>query len=172
MSNNQAENEACLVGIRMEKELGASVITIRSDSQIMVSQIKGDYMAKEPILQKYLAKVKESLHGLSGFEIQHIPHEQKHRADILSKLASTKNVGNARSVIEETLQNPCIVLQAGASDWRTPIQQYISQGLLPTDPDESRKVIKREAQFFLVQGHLYRRGTSVPLLKCIGLTKV
>jgi ribonuclease HI len=60
-SNNQAEYEACLARIRMAKELGASVITIRSDSQLMVSQIKGDYMANEPILQKYLAKVKESL---------------------------------------------------------------------------------------------------------------
>jgi ribonuclease HI len=60
-SNNQAEYEACFTGIRMAKELGASTITIRSYSQLMVTKIKGDYMAKEPILQKYLAKVKESL---------------------------------------------------------------------------------------------------------------
>lgn len=46
--NNQAEYEACLVGIRVANELGASAITICSDSQF--SQIKGDYQAKEPIL--------------------------------------------------------------------------------------------------------------------------
>jgi hypothetical protein len=134
----------------MAKELGASTITIRSDSQLMVSQIKGDNMAKEPILQKYLAKVKESLHGLSSFEIQHISREQNHRADILSKLASTKNLSNARSVIEETLPNPYVVLQAETSDWRTPIQQYISQGHLPTDPEKSWNIVKRAAQFCLV----------------------
>ena len=117
----------------MAKEFGASTITIRSDSQLMVSQIKGDYMAKEPILQKYLAKVKESLQGLSSFQIQHIPREQNHWADLLSKLASTKNVSIARSVIDETLPNPCVILQAETSDWRIPIQQYISQGYLPTD---------------------------------------
>jgi ribonuclease HI len=171
-SNNQAEYEACLAGIRMVKELGASVVTIRSDSQLILSQKKGDYMAKEPILQKYLAKVNESIQGLSGFEIQPIPREQNHQADILSKLASTKNVGNSRSVVEETLQNTCVVLQAEVSDWRTQIQQYISQGQLPMDLDECRKIVKRAAQFRLVHGHLYRRGTSVPLLKCIGPSEV
>jgi ribonuclease HI len=90
----------------MAKELGASVITIRSDSQLMVSQIKGDYMAKEPILQKYLAKVKESLQGLSGFEIQHIPREQNHRADILSKLASTKNVSYRGNLAKSVYRSP------------------------------------------------------------------
>jgi ribonuclease HI len=62
----------------MAKKLGATAITIHSDSQLMVSQIWGDYSTKEPILQKYLAKVKESLQGLSGFEIQFIPREQNH----------------------------------------------------------------------------------------------
>jgi ribonuclease HI len=68
-SNNQAEYEACLAGIRVAKELGATAITLCSDSQLVVSQIKGEYQAREPLLQRYLAKVKESLLGLSKFEI-------------------------------------------------------------------------------------------------------
>jgi ribonuclease HI len=60
-SNNQAEYNACLAGIRMANELGATMVIIHSDSQLMVSQVRGEYMAKEPMLQKYLAKVKESL---------------------------------------------------------------------------------------------------------------
>ena len=55
-SNNQAEYEACLAGIRMEKELGANVVTFCSDSTLVVSQFKGEYQAKEPIMQKYLAR--------------------------------------------------------------------------------------------------------------------
>lgn len=68
-SNKQAEYEACLTGIRMAKELGATTLVNRSDSQLMVSQIRGDYSAKELILHKYLAKIKESLEGIFGFEI-------------------------------------------------------------------------------------------------------
>jgi ribonuclease HI len=67
MSNNQEENEAFLVGIKIAKELRATMLVIRSDSQLMVSQIRGDYSAKEPILQRYLAKVKEILEGIYGF---------------------------------------------------------------------------------------------------------
>ena len=68
-SNNQAEYEACLAGIRMAKELGANAVTICSDSRLVVSQIKGEYQAKEPLMQKYLAKVRDALVGLSKFEI-------------------------------------------------------------------------------------------------------
>jgi ribonuclease HI len=39
-STNQAEDEVCLAGIRMAKELGATVVTICSDSRLIVSQIK------------------------------------------------------------------------------------------------------------------------------------
>jgi len=68
-SNNQAEYEACLAGIRMANEMSATTIIICSDSQLVVFQIKGDYQAKELVLQKYLSKVKEILIGLSKFEI-------------------------------------------------------------------------------------------------------
>ena len=49
--NNQAKYEACLAGLRMAKELGVTAVTICSDSQLVVSQIKGDYQAKEPVLE-------------------------------------------------------------------------------------------------------------------------
>jgi hypothetical protein len=42
-SNNQAKYEACLAGIRAAKELGATAVTLCSDSQLVVSQIKGKY---------------------------------------------------------------------------------------------------------------------------------
>jgi len=58
-SNNQAEYEACLAGLIIARELGAQLVKICSDSQLMVSQVRGEYQAKEPILQQYLQKVKE-----------------------------------------------------------------------------------------------------------------
>jgi ribonuclease HI len=75
-SNNQVEYEACLAAIRAAEELGATAITLCSDFQLVVSQIKGEYQAREPLLQRYLTKVKESLLGLSKFEIKHIPKEE------------------------------------------------------------------------------------------------
>jgi ribonuclease HI len=63
----------------MAKELGANVVTICSDSRLVVSQIKGQYQAKL-IMKKYLAKVRDALVGLSKFEIRHIPREENTRA--------------------------------------------------------------------------------------------
>ena len=49
-SNNQVEYETCIVGIRVVKEMGASAITVCSYSKLIVSQIKGEYQAKEPMM--------------------------------------------------------------------------------------------------------------------------
>jgi len=45
-SNNQAKYETCLVGLATAQELGAQHVVICSDSQLMVSQVKGEYQAK------------------------------------------------------------------------------------------------------------------------------
>jgi ribonuclease HI len=72
----------------------------------VVSQIRGDYQAKEPLIQKYLALVKESMIGLSKFEIKHVPRAENSRADLLSELASTKSASPLHSVLEEVVPTP------------------------------------------------------------------
>jgi ribonuclease HI len=136
-SKNQAEYEACLVGIRAAKQLGATAITLCSDSQLVVSQIKGEYHAKEPLLQRYLAKVKEGLFGLSKFEIEHIHRKENSRAYFLSKLASTKSSSTLKSVIEEVISPPCAILQVKVDDWKTPLKDYITKGILLEDQQEA-----------------------------------
>jgi ribonuclease HI len=102
-SNNQEEYESCLAGIRVAKELGAIAVTFCSDPQLVVSQIKGDYQAKEPLMQVYLALVRESLVRFSKFEIKHVPRSENSRANLLSKLASTKSASTLHSVVEEVI---------------------------------------------------------------------
>src|ERR1044072_3056588 len=46
-TNNQAEYEACLTGLRTAYHLGAREVTICSDSQLVISQVKGEFQAKE-----------------------------------------------------------------------------------------------------------------------------
>jgi ribonuclease HI len=122
-SNNQTEYEACMAGIRATKELRATAITLCSDSQLVVSQIKWEYQAREPLLQMYLAKFKETLLGLSRFEIKHIPREENSRADLLSNLASTKSSLTIKLVIEEVVPSPRAIIQVEAYDWRIPLKE-------------------------------------------------
>ena len=74
-TNNQAEYEALLAGLRLAKEVGARSLSIWSDSQLVIAQLKGEYEIKEPLLIKY-AHIARKL--LDGFEcdLQGIPREE------------------------------------------------------------------------------------------------
>ena len=65
----------------------------------MTSQINGTYQAKDILLQKYLAKAKDLMKTLDAPEVCHVLREENIRANILSKLASTKPGGNNQSLI-------------------------------------------------------------------------
>jgi hypothetical protein len=57
-TNNEAKYEALLTGLRIAKELGATMLRIQSDSQLVVGQVNGEYEAKEDRMAKYLKLVK------------------------------------------------------------------------------------------------------------------
>jgi len=52
-TNNQAEYEAILVRMNLAYDMGAREVTCKSDSQLVVSQIKEEFEVKEPLLHKY-----------------------------------------------------------------------------------------------------------------------
>ncbi|KAM2908832.1 hypothetical protein COP2_048302 [Malus domestica] len=60
-SNNEAEYEALLAGLRMAKDLAVKKLAIHSDSQLITSQATGEYTAKHPRMAQYLEKVCQQL---------------------------------------------------------------------------------------------------------------
>ena len=54
ITNNEAEYEAILTGLRIAWALKAKNILLSSDSQLVIGQVKGDFKAKETRMQKYL----------------------------------------------------------------------------------------------------------------------
>jgi ribonuclease HI len=65
-SNNQAEYEALIAGMTLALEMGAENLRAKSDSQLVTSQITGEYQTKDTQLAKYLTKV-QSLAGPSSY---------------------------------------------------------------------------------------------------------
>ena len=49
----------------------------------------------------------------------------------------------------------------------TPILSFLQDGHLPQDPGEARKIRKRAARFTILNNILYKRGFSMPYLKCV-----
>lgn len=54
VTNNEAEYEAILMGLRVVKALGAKSTLLKSDSKLVIGQINRDFKAKERRMQKYL----------------------------------------------------------------------------------------------------------------------
>ena len=46
-TNNEAEYEGILMGLRLGKALGVKNLLIQSDSKLVVKQIQGEYEAKK-----------------------------------------------------------------------------------------------------------------------------
>ncbi|MCI13920.1 gag-pol polyprotein [Trifolium medium] len=108
-SNNQTEYEAFLAGLRLAEDVGVKEIKIYTDSQFVASQVLGEYQAKNDNLSEYLALVKEKITKFDSAEVHHVPRGHNTRADILSKLVSTKKKGGNKSVIQEVL-SPCTTI--------------------------------------------------------------
>ncbi|MCI27203.1 protein NYNRIN-like, partial [Trifolium medium] len=145
-------------------------------SQLVASQVSGDYQTKDERLTEYLTLIKEKLARFKEFEVKHVPREHNSRADILSKLASTrKRKGGNQSLIQETLSKPSIekapeaflICDINNGSWMTPVYQYLNTGILPDDKKEAAKVKRRACAYVILDGKLYRRGFSTPMLKCV-----
>ena len=107
-NNNQAEYEALLAGMRLAVHMGVKSLMVWSDSQLVTEQVAGNFQAKDPHLTKYMAQVRVMTKEFADFELVYVPKDQNARADLLSKLASTKRPDNHRSVIQENLEFPSV----------------------------------------------------------------
>ena len=86
-TNNQAEYKAVIAALEEATRLGAREVDVRSDSQLVVRQISGEYRVKNPALKPLYHRVKQLQRQLKGFTIIHIPRQQNIEADNLAHLA-------------------------------------------------------------------------------------
>ena len=74
-SNNQAEYEAFLAGLRLAEDLGVEEVIICTDSQLVALQVRGEYQDKNDNLSEYLALVKKKIEKFRSVEVKHVPRE-------------------------------------------------------------------------------------------------
>ncbi|KAK2397192.1 hypothetical protein QL285_058795 [Trifolium repens] len=171
-SNNQAEYEALLAGMKLAKEMDIADLKAKSDSQLVTNQVLGEFQAKDPQLIKYLERVRAMSSLFNSFELVYVPREQNAIADLLSKLASTKKPGSNRTFIQETIVNPSIteepvLMIVESEDWRVSIIRYLQKDELPTAREEAYKISRMSAWYSMLGDKLYKRGFSGPLMLCV-----
>lgn len=82
-TNNVAEYEALLLGLGLAAQLHAEAVEIRSDSELLVRQLTGEYRVKNPRLQELHADARRALAPFGSVDIRHVPREENVEADRL-----------------------------------------------------------------------------------------
>ncbi|GKF50444.1 reverse transcriptase domain-containing protein, partial [Tanacetum coccineum] len=174
-SNNKAEYEALIAGLRIVASMGVQDVQVNMDSKLVANQVLGTYVAKEENMIKYLEKVKGLVSGFANFSISQVPRSKNKKADALSKIASTSFAHLSKQVLVEILQEKSIqekevtaVIEEDGPTWMTPIMEYLKDGTLPDDRKEASKLHIKARQYELIEGTLYRRSFLKPWLRCVG----
>ncbi|XP_076891412.1 uncharacterized protein LOC143542794 [Bidens hawaiensis] len=172
-TNNEAEYDALLAGLRIAKKLGARHLEAHVDSMLAANQIEGSYDAKYDKMASYLAQAKALMATFATCKVKHIIRSGNKEGDALSKLAAVGFEHLAKDVRVEVLAAPSImnreilVCSETGNSWMTPIINYLARGILPEKKSDARK-IRHKALNYTIQGDiLYRRSYLGPLLRCV-----
>ncbi|GJV42251.1 reverse transcriptase domain-containing protein [Tanacetum coccineum] len=146
-SNNEAEYEALIAGLRIAAQIGICNVHVSVDSKLVANQVLGTYVAKEENMVKYLEKAKNLISGFANFSISQVPKSKNKKADALSKITSTSFAHLSKRVLVEVLKGKSIqeeevvtVVKEEGPTWMTPIIEYLKDGTLPDNKKEASKL--------------------------------
>jgi ribonuclease HI len=87
-TNNIAEYEALLLGLRKLRAMGIRRVILKTDSQVISGHIDKSSKARDPKLEKYLDTVRRLDASFESFSVKNIPRGENEHADLLAKLAA------------------------------------------------------------------------------------
>ncbi|XP_074374111.1 uncharacterized protein LOC141714493 [Apium graveolens] len=87
-TNNDAEYEALINGLKLALEVGAVNLIVRSDSELVVNQVNGGFQARGPRTELYMRCAKHLLEKISNARLESVPREENSNADALAKMGS------------------------------------------------------------------------------------
>ncbi len=83
-TNNVAEYQGLLMGLEELIRMGKKRISVRSDSQLLVRQLNGQYRVKDEKLKPLFERAMMLLRRFDSFRIIHVPRELNKAADRLA----------------------------------------------------------------------------------------
>ncbi len=82
-TNNVAEYQALCRGLEEARRLGARRVEIRSDSELLVQQLKGEWKTKDEKLKALRARARQLLLDFSDWQVRHVPRSENTEADAI-----------------------------------------------------------------------------------------
>jgi ribonuclease HI len=87
-SNNVAEYEALVNGLRIAVELGVRRLDARGDSQLVIDQVMKNFHCRDRKMEAYCDEVRRLEDKFYGLELNHIARRYNETADELAQIAS------------------------------------------------------------------------------------
>ena len=97
-TNNETEYEALVAGLDFAKTSSPENMIVHCNSQVITSQINGDYECRNERMKNYLDEVKNWIGSLEVKFVQ-IPREENECADRLAKAASAEFMSAPKQVL-------------------------------------------------------------------------
>jgi ribonuclease HI len=178
-TNNIAEYEALLLGLRKLKAMGIRRAILKTDSQVIFGHVDKINKARDPKFEKYLDTVRRLEASFEGFSAKNIPRGENEHADLLAKSAA-QGLPLPSEVFFETIKAPSVELLERAvltispvhsEDWRTKIIFFLQGNCLSDDKVYNKRMEARTRPYVIIEGELYKHGVCSPLLKCISRTE-
>ncbi|GJZ90767.1 putative ribonuclease H-like domain-containing protein, partial [Tanacetum coccineum] len=146
-TNNEAEYEALIAGLRIAEQMGIKNLQANADSRLVANQVNGSYIAKESGMMQYLEKVKTLASNFKKFSIKQVPRSENKKADALSKIASTSFAHLTKQVLVEELKEKSIneaevlaIIEEEGDTWMTPIYKYLTEETLLMEKEKARAI--------------------------------
>ena len=156
-TNNEAEYEALVHGLRVAITLGIKRLLVYDDSAVVINQVNKDWDCTKENMGAYCAEIRKLEKHFQGLKILHVLHDSNIAADVLAKLGSDRAKVPPGVFIEELLapsiKQPGEItpeLQAkGArilvvtTSWTQVFIDYIKENKLPANKEEATRVVRK-----------------------------
>lgn len=90
VTNNEAEYEAILTGLRVAKALEAKIMLLKSNSKLVIGQINEEFEAKEKRMQKHLKLTNQLISEFDRVSFTQVPRDQNSEANQVARYVSSK----------------------------------------------------------------------------------
>ena len=87
-TNNEAEYEACIMGLEEAIDLRIKNLNVYGDSALVINQIKGEWDTRQQGLIPYKDYTRKLLPFFNKIEFHYIPREENNMADALATFSS------------------------------------------------------------------------------------
>ncbi|KAK8609165.1 hypothetical protein V6N13_025472 [Hibiscus sabdariffa] len=179
-TNNMAEYEACVMGLRAAIDRRIKTLEVFGDSLVVIHQIKREWETRDLKLIEYRKLILELTKEFDDVTFAYLPRENNQIAYALATLATLFEAGNRAEMMSIRMQifeSPAHCCEIGeeidGNPWYYDILQYIKSREYPPQATESdKRIIRRMVVGYILDGEvLYKKDNDQILMRCVNAKK-